>query len=87
MEKHYKNQVLIDKLRGRIFKIRKDKKITQEDLVKLTGFDIRQIGRIERGETNPTISSIEAIATALGVEMIDLFNFKLEEGEKFTLKT
>jgi transcriptional regulator with XRE-family HTH domain len=87
LEKHYKNQVLIDKLRARIYEIRKDKKITQEDLVKLTGFDIRQIGRIERGETNPTISSIEAIATALGVEVIDLFNFKLEEGEKFILKT
>jgi len=50
--------------------------MTQEDLVEKTGFDIKQIGRIERGVSNPSISTIEAIATALGVEIKELFDFK-----------
>ncbi|UOE48697.1 helix-turn-helix domain-containing protein [Mucilaginibacter sp. SMC90] len=74
--KHYRNQDLIDKVRANILEIRKSKKITQEDLVERTGFDIKQIGRIERGISNPSISSIEAIATALGVPVKDLFDFK-----------
>ena len=74
-KKHYRNQNLIDKVSAKILEIRKIKKITQEDLVDKTGFDIKQIGRIERGISNPSISSIEAIATALGVEIKELFDF------------
>ena len=75
VKKHYRNQEFIDKVRAKILEIRKEKKITQEDLVALTGFDLKQIGRIERGESNPTISSIQAIAKALNVEPKELFNF------------
>jgi transcriptional regulator with XRE-family HTH domain len=74
-KKHYRNQILIDKVSAKILEIRKIKKMTQEDLVNKTGFDIKQIGRIERGISNPSISSIEAIATALGVEVKELFDF------------
>jgi transcriptional regulator with XRE-family HTH domain len=76
VKKHYRNQDLIDKVRARILEIRKAKNITQEKLVEETGFDIKQVGRIERGETNPTISTIEAIAKALKVEIKELFDFK-----------
>jgi transcriptional regulator with XRE-family HTH domain len=74
-KKHYRNQNLINKVSAKILEIRKLKKMTQEDLVDKTGFDIKQIGRIERGASNPSISSIEAIATAMGVEVKELFDF------------
>lgn len=79
MKKHYRNQELIDRVRARILEIRKAKHITQEKLVEETGFDIKQIGRIERGETNPTISTIDAIAKALKVEIKDLFDFQKKD--------
>nr|WP_305121787.1 helix-turn-helix transcriptional regulator [Pedobacter mongoliensis] len=55
--------------------IRKEKGITQEDLVQRTGFELKQIGRIERGEVNPTLSSIAAIARGLEVDLKQLFEF------------
>ena len=77
MKKHRRDQEIIDKVRERILQIRKDKGLTQEDLVNLTGFDLRQIGRIERGEGNPTLSSISAVAKALGVHPKELFEFDM----------
>lgn len=75
MKKHYRDQEIIDKVRARILEIRKAKNITQEDLVQRTGFDLKQIGRIERGEVNTTLSSIGAIARALEVHPKELFEF------------
>jgi transcriptional regulator with XRE-family HTH domain len=77
VKKHHRDQEFIDKVRHRILEIRKDKGITQEDLVKRTGFDLKQIGRIERGESNTTLSSIAAIARALEVHPKELFEFEI----------
>lgn len=70
----------------KIVETRKKKGVSQEDLVEKTGFDLRQIGRIERGESNPTISTIEAIATVLDVELKDLTEVNLSTSEKFDLE-
>ncbi|MFD2162248.1 helix-turn-helix domain-containing protein [Paradesertivirga mongoliensis] len=75
MKKHYRDHEVIDKVRARILQIRKEKGITQEDLVQRTGFELKQIGRIERGEVNPTLSSIAAIARGLEVDLKQLFEF------------
>ena len=34
------------------------------------------LGGIERGERNPSLKNIEAIANALGVKLSDLFQFE-----------
>jgi len=49
--------------------------ISQEDLAWKTGFELSQIGRIERGEVNTSISHIAAFAKALKVLPKDLFDF------------
>ncbi|PWK72898.1 helix-turn-helix protein [Mucilaginibacter oryzae] len=85
MKKHYKNTVLAEKVGSKIEEIRIAKGVTQERLEELTGLDLRQIGRILRGESNPTISTLEIFATILDSEIVDFFNFKLSESEKFNL--
>ena len=75
MKKHYRDQVFINKVGKRIVEIRKEKKLTQEDIVKHTGFELKQIGRIERGEINTSISHIAKIADVLGISPKDLFDF------------
>lgn len=49
--------------------------LSQEDLAFTADISISQISRIERGKINPTISTIKTIATALNIEMKELFDF------------
>lgn len=58
--------------------IRKKKNMSQEDLADNSGLALSQIGRIERGTVNSTISSIFAICRALEIELTELFIFKLK---------
>jgi transcriptional regulator with XRE-family HTH domain len=58
-----------------IRKIRKEKGISQEQLAFDTDMELRQIGRIERGEINTGIKSVFIIAKALSVSPKDLFDF------------
>lgn len=60
----------------RIKELRKVQEFSQEDLSYEADIPLSQVGRIERGEINPTISSLAAIAAALHVELKELFNFK-----------
>ncbi|WP_304067805.1 helix-turn-helix domain-containing protein [Pedobacter glucosidilyticus] len=76
MGKQYKNQDYLIKVGKKIAEIRESKSITQEKLQELTGFDTRQIGRIERAETNPSISAIKLIADKLGVKMGEILDFE-----------
>ncbi|QMW07210.1 helix-turn-helix transcriptional regulator [Spirosoma foliorum] len=52
---------------------------SQSELAHQCQIDARQIGRIERGEVNTTISTVFAIARALEVEVAYLFDFPLPE--------
>lgn len=74
MGKQYKNQDYLERVGKKLVALREQKKITQEQLQELSGFDTRQIGRIERAETNATISSIQKIAAALGVGVSEILD-------------
>lgn len=50
--------------------------ISQEELCYLANISKSQIGKIERGEVNETISTVFALAKALQIEIIDLFKFE-----------
>lgn len=82
-KKNYKDQEFIDKVRKRILKICEEKNIGQECLSERTGFDLRQIGRILRGETNTSISNIAQISRAIGVHPSELFDFEFELSPEF----
>ncbi len=44
--------------------------LTQKDLADYTGLSTRIIKSIEAGQGNPTIGSLEKIATVLGMEIV-----------------
>lgn len=53
--------------------------MSQEELANSSDIPISQIGRIERGEINTTISTIYAISQALEANPKELFNFSTEQ--------
>jgi len=64
--------------------LRKTRGLTQEQLAALSGLSIQYIGEIERGKRNPSLTSVENLATALGLSISELFN--LEEFQMPTEK-
>lgn len=59
----------------RIAKLRNSRspKVSQSELGDAVGVGQNSISRIERGEQQPTLATLEAIAAYLGVDFIDLF--------------
>ena len=57
------------KLIGEMISIRKQEKITQKELAKLTGNKQQVISRIERKESIPTIRAFSHILDAMGYEL------------------
>lgn len=74
MGKQYKDQHYLERVGKKLIEIRNRKDITQEKLQEISGFDTRQIGRIERAESNASISIIKAIADALKIEVGELLD-------------
>jgi transcriptional regulator with XRE-family HTH domain len=62
------------KLGQKIRKLRLDQGMTQEDLAFKIGVDRSYMGFIERGEKNPTLSTLIKIAKALRSPLKDLFD-------------
>ena len=56
-------------------RLREQQGLSQEELYYKANLSKNQIGNIERGEVNTTISTIFVIAKALKIEMKDLFLF------------
>ncbi|WP_340033447.1 helix-turn-helix transcriptional regulator [Paenibacillus sp. FSL E2-0202] len=52
--------------------LRTGKGLSQEQLALNAGVNTSYIGQIERGEKNPTIKTLEKIAVALKVSLLDL---------------
>jgi transcriptional regulator with XRE-family HTH domain len=67
----------------RIREIRKQRKLTQEELAERAGTDVKYLGGIERGTENPTIAMLEKLAHALSVKSYQIINTEHEiQGEK-----
>ena len=71
---YYRDEKFIKKFGLRLRELRKAKGISQEKLAGESGFELSQIGRIERGEINTSISHVAAIAKALKVKPEELFH-------------
>jgi transcriptional regulator with XRE-family HTH domain len=60
-------------------KLREARYLSQEELYDLAGLSKNQVGNIERGEVNTTISTAYALAKALDIPISDLFAFYFVE--------
>ncbi|WP_166333058.1 helix-turn-helix domain-containing protein [Sphingobacterium chungjuense] len=73
--KQYRDQQYLIQLGERIKAIRESNGWTQEHFAEICNIDIRQLGRIERAETNSTISILKMIADKLRLPLHELFKF------------
>ena len=55
--------------------VRLNKKMSQEILAYSSDVPISQVGRIERGEINTTISTVKVLSQALNVSVKEMFDF------------
>ena len=53
--------------------IREERKMTLDTLAKLTGMSKGHLSKIERRETEPTITSLARIALALNIDITKLY--------------
>ncbi len=63
------------KLGAKIAYLRKSKRYSQEKFAEKVDISEIYMGQIERGEANPTLEKLIAIANALGIEIRELFTF------------
>ena len=59
--------LLIMSFSRRLAKIRKDKKMTQQQMADLIGIHVSQIKRYESGDTQPSLEVLRKIALALNI--------------------
>ncbi len=60
------------KIGAKIAELRKDRKLTQEQLAEKVGITVQYLGSIERGKANTTLNRLDKIADVLGCESTDL---------------
>lgn len=65
--------------------LRKLHNFTQEKMSELIDIDVRQVARIEAGESLPSVVTLQRMAKILAVTPNDLLNFENDEAN--TIKT
>lgn len=75
MGKPITHRDVLEKFGQKMQKVRKEKKISQEELAAKLAMHRTYIGMIERGERNPTIRTLYKITKALGVKSSELLPF------------
>ena len=59
---------------ARLQQLRQDRGLSQEKLAELSGLHRTYISSLERGARNPTITTLHALARALGTSISDLMS-------------
>lgn len=70
-----RNTKLLKRFGKSLRELRGKAKMSQEQLANEADIPISQIGRIERGEVNATLSTLNALAEALKLPLTDLMKF------------
>jgi transcriptional regulator with XRE-family HTH domain len=70
------------RLQERIKEVRTQFDLTLKDLADRTGLSVSYLSDIERGRTNPSLGTLEALAMALDMSVIDLLTGVEFAGER-----
>ncbi len=70
---------------ARIKEIRESRSLNQEQLAELLNIESRHLSRIETGKCFTTIENIQKIATALNVDIQQLFNFEHKNNREYLI--
>ena len=73
---------LAEKIGARIKAVRRSRGMTQERLAEQAEISPRYLSRLEVGEQSPSIDTLGRLATALDVELWELFDFGHEGTQK-----
>lgn len=68
-------QTIQQKVGKRIQEIRIQKNITQQELAAKCNFEKSNMSRLEKGNANATLSTLEKVCEALQIDYIELFRF------------
>ena len=52
-----------------LIEVRKEKHLSQKELAKITGINQADISRIENGNANPSLRTLQRLATGLGMKL------------------
>jgi transcriptional regulator with XRE-family HTH domain len=69
------NHSLQIKVGKQIQKVRESKGMSQQDLAAKCNFEKSNMSRLEAGRVNPTLATLEKVAKALEVPIVELFSF------------
>lgn len=64
---------MLRRLGARVKLLRRERRLTQEELAERAGLTSKFVGEVERAESNPSAASLARMAGALSVSMGDLF--------------
>jgi transcriptional regulator with XRE-family HTH domain len=70
-----RDKKLLENFGTHLRELRLKRGLSQEYLANDADIPINQVGRIERGEINPSLSTINSIAKALNIKLYDLMKF------------
>ncbi|MBY0477751.1 MAG: helix-turn-helix domain-containing protein [Chitinophagaceae bacterium] len=70
-----RDEKLLKRFGKHLASIRKEKKLSLRKLSDIADVDFSQIHRIEKGESNPTLTMTIALAEALNVTLEELMQF------------
>lgn len=70
----------------RIRNLRRSKGLSQKELAKKSGLDLKLIRGVERGEADPSVEDLKKISEGLEAELIDLLRFKHKERDPSKIK-
>lgn len=77
---HYRDENAIKAFGKKVRELRVGRGMTIEAFANSMDLHVTQLSRIERGETNPTLSYIFLLAEKLGVKPSDLIDFEVSTG-------
>jgi len=72
-----RNDIILKNFGAHLKKIRIQKNVTQETLAFDANIPISHVGRIERGEINPTLNTIYMLSVALNITILQLMDFEI----------